>query len=233
MSESNWPAAPFEIERLDKMPVAEQAVATIAHGAGFDGGDGTRSELMYGLTVDKSDPASIGDAVFQLLIRGENDIRVIARTLDVPAIQVRALVAQAKMKFAEAALEVKQDPGARRMALSYRAQEIGRIAFADAMVAIGNTKTALLKLALSAIETQAKLEGLDTQKVEVTEHKIDEKRGTITVTQRIQEDLSRFGINEDEAVNIGRVAVQQISMRLAQNLKSNEDVIDVEPEPDQ
>jgi hypothetical protein len=27
--------------------------------------------------------------------------------------------------------------------------------------------------------------------------------------------------------------VQQISMRLAQNLKSNEDVIDVEPEPDQ
>jgi hypothetical protein len=151
----------------------------------------------------------------------------------VPAIQVRALVAQAKMKFAEAALEVKQDPGARRMALSYRAQEIGRIAFADAMVAIGNTKVNLLKLALSAIETQAKLEGLDTQKVEVTEHKIDEKRGTITVTQRIQEDLSRFGINEDEAVNIGRVAVQQISMRLAQNLKSNEDVIDVEPEPDQ
>jgi hypothetical protein len=220
-----WPDKPFNIERVDgfgNLPAVPQDqlndVAQI----------GTRSPVEHNIVVDKSDPESLGEAVFTLLVRGETDARVIGRTLGIPAMQVRALILQAKRKFTEAAVEVATDPDARRMALSAQMQEIGRMALSEAMFQEGTLKAKFLGLALRVIVEQSKVEGLTTQRVEVTEHTIDEKRGTITVTQRIQDDLSRFGLDKDAALFIGRAAVSKISDQLEKKMKANEDVIDVE-----
>ena len=230
MSDLKWPAKPFDVETVGGLPA-------IPKGAQNDvavSGPGRISAMLDGIHFDKGDKESVGEAVFMLMVRGETDARVIARTLDIPIIQVRALVAQAKRKFSEAAVEVASNPEARRHALSARAEEIYRMALSDAM-SLGpdsNQRQKALALALRCVVEQVKLEGLETQKVEVTEHKIDERRDTVTVTRRLEDEFARFGVDEEGVLRISRAAVGVISQEIETKLKGHEekdeDVVDVE-----
>lgn len=230
MSDPKWPAKPFDVETIGGLPAIPKKTqndVTVA-------GQGRVSALLDGVHVDKSDKESLGEAVFTLMVRGETDARVIARTLGIPIIQVRALVAQAKKKFGEAAVEIASNPEARRMALSSRAEEIYRMALSDAMSLGPDSaqRQKALALALRCVVEQVKLEGLETQKVEVTEHKINERRDTVTVTRRLEDEFARFGVDEEGVLRISRAAVGVISQEIETKLKGHEekeeDVVDAE-----
>lgn len=227
MSESKpeWPSAPVELERIDgvnRLPTIRPQENDLSIGAGPVSG------IAGDIVFDKKDPESLGAAVFTMMVRGETDARVIARTLGIQQMQVRALVAQVKNRFAEAAVEIRAHPEARKMALAARAEEITRMAMSQAMLSEDNVKHKFLALALRGVVEQAKLEGLDSQRVEVTEHKIDEKRTTHIVHKRIEDQLSRYGVTEDQAKMLSRTVARTLSTNIEARLKEREDVIDAE-----
>ena len=227
----NWPKAPFAIERLDGMPTAygkdanalERAENPLVTG-------GNRSLLAGDIDVDPTDAESVGEAVFELLVRGESDPLVIARTLGVKTLQVRALIVAARSRFAEAALAVRENPEARRMALAMRAEWIGRQAMSAALSSEGNVQAKFLGLALRTVVEQAKLEGLDVNRVEVTEHKIDETRKTFSFTATVEDQLASFGVDKEGAAAISQSVVGVVSRQLEKKLKAAEDsdIIDAE-----
>lgn len=219
-----WPTAPVDLERVDgvnRLPALTSYVNDFSADTGL-------TSLADDLSVDKNDPESLGSAVFSLMTRGVTDATVIAKTLEIPTIRVRALITQAKGRFVEAAAEIRANPEARRMALAARAEEITRLAFAEALVSDQGTKHKFLALALRGVVEQAKLEGLDTQRLEVTEHKIDEQRTTHIVHKRIEDELSRYGVTEQQAKLLSRTVADTLSNNIEARLKEREDVVDAD-----